>query len=163
MNIFALDTDPRLAAQAHVDKHVVKMVTEYAQLLSSAHHVTGSSIRHKCMQLAYENHPSAKWTRASVANYEWLFSLYSSLHDEFKHRYGKGHLSYLKYAGALVQTPKLPNRKLLPVFLAMPDHLKVDPPTTFAGSVERYRTYYREHKKHLHSWKERTPPEWIRN
>ncbi len=37
MNIFALDIDPRLAAQAHLDRHVVKMILEYAQLLSTAH------------------------------------------------------------------------------------------------------------------------------
>ena len=37
MNIFVLDNDPKLAAQAHLDKHVVKMIIEYAQLLSTAH------------------------------------------------------------------------------------------------------------------------------
>jgi len=37
MNIFYLDTDPRVAAEAHCDKHVVKMILEYGQLLSTAH------------------------------------------------------------------------------------------------------------------------------
>lgn len=37
MNIFVLDQDPRIAAQMHLDKHVVKMIIEYAQLLSTAH------------------------------------------------------------------------------------------------------------------------------
>lgn len=36
MNIFVLDADPRVAAQSHLDKHVVKMIIEYAQLLSTA-------------------------------------------------------------------------------------------------------------------------------
>jgi hypothetical protein len=39
MNIFALDHVPRIAAQQHLDRHVVKMVIEYAQLLSTAHRV----------------------------------------------------------------------------------------------------------------------------
>lgn len=39
MNIFALDDNPKLAAQAHLDKHIVKMIIEYAQLLSTAHRV----------------------------------------------------------------------------------------------------------------------------
>lgn len=39
MNIFALDDNPRVAAQQHLDKHVVKMIIEYAQLLSTAHRV----------------------------------------------------------------------------------------------------------------------------
>lgn len=39
MNIFFLSYDPRQAAQWHLDKHVVKMVTETAQLLSTAHRI----------------------------------------------------------------------------------------------------------------------------
>ena len=39
MNIFYLHEDPIQNAKWHVDKHVVKMVTEYAQLLSTAHRV----------------------------------------------------------------------------------------------------------------------------
>lgn len=37
MNIFYLDCSPKLCAEYHVDKHVVKMILEYAQLLSTAH------------------------------------------------------------------------------------------------------------------------------
>ena len=37
MNIFFLNRDPETAAKEHVDKHVVKMIVEYAQLLSTAH------------------------------------------------------------------------------------------------------------------------------
>jgi hypothetical protein len=37
MNIFALDRDPFQAAQMHCDRHVIKMIVEYAQLLSTAH------------------------------------------------------------------------------------------------------------------------------
>ena len=37
MNIFFLDEDPRICAQAHCDKHVIKMILEYAQMMSTAH------------------------------------------------------------------------------------------------------------------------------
>ena len=37
MNVFYLDPDPVKCAKMHVDKHVVKMIVEYAQLLSTAH------------------------------------------------------------------------------------------------------------------------------
>lgn len=37
MNIFALDDDPQVAAKMHCDKHIVKMIIEYAQLMSTAH------------------------------------------------------------------------------------------------------------------------------
>lgn len=36
MNIFYLDPDPRICAEMHVDKHVVKMIIEY----------TNSCLRH---------------------------------------------------------------------------------------------------------------------
>ena len=37
MNLFVLDLDPRVAAEAHADKHVVKMLLEACQLLYTAH------------------------------------------------------------------------------------------------------------------------------
>lgn len=39
MNIFWLDNDPATNARYHCDKHIVKMIVEYAQLLSTAHRV----------------------------------------------------------------------------------------------------------------------------
>lgn len=37
MNIFALSIDPKKAAEAHGDKHVIKMILETCQMLYSAH------------------------------------------------------------------------------------------------------------------------------
>ena len=39
MNIFYLDRDPKTCAEMHCDKHVVKMIIEYAQLMSTAHRI----------------------------------------------------------------------------------------------------------------------------
>ena len=39
MNIFYLDNHTHRCAKQHCDKHVVKMIIEYAQLLSTAHRV----------------------------------------------------------------------------------------------------------------------------
>ena len=39
MNIFVLDKDPVVAAQMQCDKHVVKMIVESAQMLSTAHRI----------------------------------------------------------------------------------------------------------------------------
>ena len=39
MNIFYLDKNPKVAAQMMCDKHVVKMILESAQMLSTAHRV----------------------------------------------------------------------------------------------------------------------------
>ena len=37
MNIFYLHEDPIQNAKWHIDKHIVKMPIEYAQLMSTAH------------------------------------------------------------------------------------------------------------------------------
>ena len=39
MNIFYLDEKPMTAARMHCDKHVVKMILESAQMLSTAHRI----------------------------------------------------------------------------------------------------------------------------
>ena len=44
MNIFYLDHDVRKCAEMHNDKHTVKMILEYAQLLSTAHRVLDGTV-----------------------------------------------------------------------------------------------------------------------
>ena len=44
MNIFYLDHDVQKCAEMHCDKHVVKMILEYAQLLCTAHHAKDTYI-----------------------------------------------------------------------------------------------------------------------
>ena len=47
MNIFVLDMNPKTAAQLQCDKHVVKMIVESAQMLSTAHRMLdGLSLIH---------------------------------------------------------------------------------------------------------------------
>ena len=46
MNIFYLDKRPDNAAEMHCDKHCVKMVLEYAQMLSTAHRELDGDVPH---------------------------------------------------------------------------------------------------------------------
>lgn len=63
MNIFFLDKDPVWAAQYHVDKHVVKMIQETAQLLSTAHRVLDGSWHKEVLQPAvYRNLCTLGWS-----------------------------------------------------------------------------------------------------
>ena len=39
MNRFVLHEDPQIAAEFHCDKHVVKMILEECQMLSTAHRI----------------------------------------------------------------------------------------------------------------------------
>ena len=96
MNIFVLDLDPKTCAQYHCDKHVVKMIVETAQLLSTAHHINGSQLASNdgsglLYKKTHENHPCAIWARQSKENYQWLCRLGINLCSEYCARYGKVH------------------------------------------------------------------------
>ena len=72
MNIFYLDRDPAKCAAMHCDKHVVKMILEYAQLLSTAHRVLDGDQNADSQgfyKATHKNHPSAVWVRESWAHY----------------------------------------------------------------------------------------------
>jgi hypothetical protein len=96
MNIFILDTNPRIAAKMHCDKHVPKMILETAQMLSTAHHVYDTPQAPLVYKKAHLNHPCTIWVRESVDNYSWAFELFRELNNEFVRRRGKKHLSWVK-------------------------------------------------------------------
>ena len=69
MNIFALSTNPWVAATMHCDKHVPKMVIEIFQQLGSAvrrHGATDSMMpltqKGTPLRGGYHNHPCTRWT-----------------------------------------------------------------------------------------------------
>ena len=177
MNIFYLDNDPRKCAEMHVDKHCVKMILEYAQLLSTAHRVldgtqltrlskTGrkqtafvlSDSRESVLYSAtHVNHPSAVWVRKSYENYEWLYQLFTQLLEEYTYRYGKTH-ACTKLVDDLYTPPThIPKgvgfSEPTP---AMPDDYKVA-----GNSVKSYQNYYLGDKTRMFSWKNRPTPVWI--
>ena len=97
MNIFHLDNDPIKAAQMMLDKHVVKMIVEYAQLMSTAHrvldgeHYYGKTVNgrkiarwkhptldNQLYKASHVNHPSNIWLRESDDNYFWLYRHFRS-------------------------------------------------------------------------------------
>lgn len=104
MNIFYLDRCPREAARLQCDRHVVKMILETAQLLSTAHHeLDGSSPAYKP---THKNHPSAVWVRSSVPAYQWAVDHLEALGSEYSHRYGKVHKTIREHLESLREAPR---------------------------------------------------------
>jgi hypothetical protein len=89
MNIFVLDNDPKKCAEAHCDKHVVKMILEHAQLMCTAHHMQPNTTMQYDIpyKQTHTNHPCAVWVRQSLDNYRWLYSMTDYLNDEYKRRF----------------------------------------------------------------------------
>ena len=157
MNVFYLDHDPQTCARYHNNKHCVKMILEYAQLLSTAHRILdGEDVNPLIYKATHKNHPSAIWARANGSNYEWLYELFVDLSDEYSYRYGKLHLSYTKLSDILSIAPKnIPVGLFTQPTPAMPDHCKIP-----NDSLASYRYYYRTEKHPLANWKDRPVPEW---
>lgn len=155
MNIFYLSNDPEKAATYHNDKHVVKMILESAQMLSTAHRVLDNSTEIILYKSTHINHPSTKWTRANINNYMWLYNLFCELCKEYTFRYGKTHLTEKKLKHVLRQAPMY---ILNDAFTQPPQAM----PVAFHGpdSVTAYRKYYINDKNHLATWTKRPIPDW---
>ncbi len=179
MNIFYLHDDPWECAKLMVDRHVVKMVLETSQLLSTAHRVldgveyigktkTGRNMKqwrlpdkreNYLYKATHINHPSSIWTRETFGNYIWLADHLKGLCEEYTHRYGKIHK---------VQSSGLFSRVMMP-----PKNIKsssmTKPPcamdTKYLVSddpIENYRNYYIKGKSHLHKYTNRDMPDWLK-
>ena len=162
MNIFFLDKDPEIAVSALTNQHVVKMVLETGQLLSTAHrvldgvHTIGTNrVGHKKQiwffrdeekeKLIYKpthfNHPIAKWVRKSKQNYMWTYNYFTAIAKEFELRFNKKHKTYEKLKDILKEPPKnIDNIGFTPIVPAVP--------SKYIGKnvIETYRAYYEGEK-----------------
>ena len=114
MNIFVLHQDPVISAQMQCDKHVVKMIVESGQMLSTAHRMLDGKKMRKpsksgkrmvdyydlyegpyndleaelCYYKAvHHKHPCTVWTMESSSNYRWHWEHLKALCDEYTYRY----------------------------------------------------------------------------
>lgn len=159
MNIFVLDTDPKIAAQYHCDKHVVKMILETAQLLCTAHHVNGinANVEDYLYKQTHINHPCAIWARQSKENYDWLTELGLRLCKEYTKRYDKVHKSQYLIQLLTVHDPiDYPKKGLTEFAIAMPEEYRLN------EVVSSYRNYYKYGKKDILTYKNSEIPEFLK-
>ena len=160
MNIFYLDKNPQSAAAMHCDKHCVKMILEYAQILSTAHRVLdGDNAPDDLYKIAHKNHPSTIWARTSKQHYDWLFRLFRMVSAEYTLRYSNGefkvHKSWDKLGKILEVAPKnIEDNGWTDPPQCMPDHCKK------SDTVDAYRNYYLVEKASFATWNYSQQPEW---
>lgn len=188
MNLFVLDIDPVKAAQQQCDKHVVKMIVESAQMLSTAHrlldgtqkiekrYVNGSlparyrnvkvwtledkDMNDKLYRACHASHPCTIWTTESEANYSWHYAHFIALCNEYTYRYGKIHKTDSALRSILLNTPKNISRKGLTEFkLAM----KSNPECMIKHDpVQSYRLFYQTKQDRFKmKWTNRPIPDWF--
>lgn len=176
MNIFVLDTDLAKCASYHCDKHIVKMILEYAQLLSTAHRVldgkqkiilSKSGRKQKIWVLEHErsekvlyqavsvNHPCAIWVRQSEENYIWLHQLLTHCLFEYYDRYNREHKTSNILLDLFPSPENIPKGPLTEFPQAMPEECKVPD-----NAIKAYRNYYNMHKHTFAKWKNGNIPYW---
>lgn len=174
MNIFIVDLDPRQAARDLCDQHVVKMVTESAQMLSTVHHKCNSIYKDFLYKPAHAKHPCTLWAAESFENYKWLLNHYQELSLEYTRRFHKEHAAYHRLIGPTISGkpikmgdflvkgdpiyPIFPKQGLTPFAIAMKQYPQCIVPD---NAVESYRNYYRDVKRNFARWRYCDAPDWF--
>lgn len=152
MNIFILDQDVTKSAQSYVNKHVVKMMLEYAQILSTVVRITGVEAGYNQTHI---HHPCTKWAGNSLTNWLYLRDLAYAVNKEWQFRYGHTRNSKAVEVIQSLPVPSIADVGLTEFAQAMPDDSKVP-----GDAVVAYRTYYVKHKQHIAEWGKRGAPWW---
>jgi len=171
MNLFILSTDPIKAAQAHCDKHVIKMILETCQMLYTAHWTAAyldlltktkkqlgplalpTSLQTSPKKInsegrgykyAHLKHPCTIWIRTSLENYYFACDLGIALGDEYTYRWQKPkpHACVEHVKWLKANPPVLSAIGLTPFAIAMDDKYK-----NSSDPIECYRNYYLTAKK----------------
>lgn len=91
MNIFALHPSPIISAHWLCNHHIVKMLSESAEMMLLAQAEQGmkipvTGIRYR---LSHKNHPCTIWASANGSNYYWLWRHAVAMCNEYWKRYGQ--------------------------------------------------------------------------
>jgi Pyrimidine dimer DNA glycosylase len=174
MNIFFLSISIRRCAKYHFDKHVIKMILEYCQLLSTAWFILNEKeattyiSQEKIYKPTHKNHPCNVWVRKHINNYNYVAKLGLELCREWRYRYNhpvtRLHAAEHKLIFLfnnpptnipkfiIIKTPSNPKCFTTSLPQAMPNECK-SKKRTVHSCVKAYRRYYMSsYKEHLVSW-----------
>ena len=182
MNIFILDKCPIKSAQMQCDKHVVKMILESGQMLSTAHRMLDGKLTKRPSQsgktmskywelsdpimekalykAVHTGHPCTVWTMESSDNYEWHWKHLEALCAEYRFRYGKIHKTETTILHALKTLPKnIPTGEMTNFRLAMKSNPECMDENDIIGS---YRAFYQTKQSRFKMrWTARPVPSWF--
>ena len=160
MNIFVLDLDHKTNVSYYINKHVVKMVTETAQILCTARNLVGDG-KGK-YRVTHQNHPCCIWARESSENYKWLCELGIEIANEYTYRYGKQHKSLDVILDCYTNIPNLGGKFRVPPSCMSDEYIVSN------DVVENYRNYYIKAKQcdkngnSMLQWTKRERPWWFK-
>ena len=177
MNIFVLDEDPIKAAQDMCNKHIVKMIIESAQIMSTVYRLAMEdrwslsaqdvAMFPKLYKATHINHPAVKWVNTSVHNTDWIFQHLLAIEREYNCRYNKNLDKEYKVEPVIRELEGVrwaiwkdfgDWKQHTPFVQCMPEQYQNQ------DAVEAYRNYYRGEKAKFAKWKPyaNEPTWWIK-
>jgi hypothetical protein len=153
LNIFFLADKLPECAQYHCDKHVVKMILEYTQILCTVLSVHGILTPYLP---THQKHPCTIWAGISLDNWSWLRSLTHELNKEYQYRFQR-HISHKSAeVASKLPLPPIPSIGITERPQVMPNQYKVP-----GDPVTAYRKFYLNEKVHLLKYTRRPAPDWV--
>lgn len=155
MNIFILDYDIKKSAEYHCDKHVVKMIVETCQILSTVARLHGHT-DDVLYKITHKNHPCVQWANKSLGNYKYCVELLHHLLSEYTKRYHKIHKCQQMYEYFKLLNIKFDETNMTTFVQCMPEKYQIQ------DTVEAYRNYYINEKIHIAKYKHSSVPYWLK-
>lgn len=164
MNIFATSLDPVEAAAALDDKRVNKMVSETAQMLSTAlrrhHKVSDTDIAWVVLyKSAYEKHPCTLWAGDTRSNFAWLCRHGLALCEVYQDVFGREHKSKIVIRLAQSWIKKIPSGDFTEFADCTEFQHRSDLPI-----IKRYQMFmnlkWKVRDEEQPTWRKRNPPTW---
>lgn len=160
MNIFVTDQDADQSAKALCDMHLVKMVVETGQILSTAilHHAPDTEGLYKP---THKNHPCVVWTRTCRRSFAWLLDHGLSLAEEYERRFGREHKTHalLKQMMSMWQAIPLAGQEMPPfVYCGPVEHAGPDVPRAYRAYLSAKYLAWGPKKAR---WTGTSPPAWF--
>lgn len=140
MNVFFTNECPIQAANEHNYVHARKMIVEYSQLLSSAHHeLDGDNAIDGIYKKTHVNHPSAVWVRKSYDHYVWVLECAKQLCALYTERNGKIHKTEAILDLLAVTPVNIPEHGFVKPPVSAPDEFKAI--AVFGDVCKAYQQY----------------------
>lgn len=162
MNVFYLDQHVENCAKMHLDKHVVKMRLEMAQIACTVHHKNGTDVNIIPYKKTHQNHPCIKWAEKSLGNYAYIVSLGLELCNELDFRFGTKEQKCREVLNWLAENlPDIPFKgETIPPNCFDPKYI-VNKEYSFKAVIENYKNYYLLGKTDLIKYTKREKPKFI--
>ncbi len=139
----------------HADKHVIKMILESAQILSTALSLYGLQSPYKKTHI---KHPCVLWAMESIENWQWLKKLLEHLNEEYMYRWNKSvpHKSFIAMQSIEAPDGIIPSKGITVRPQVMPEKYMIE-----NNPIQAYRNYYLNEKQDLHKYTKRSMPHWL--